>query len=116
MTDRVSAGRLAQGRGQRAEHECTRFMREKCNRTVHRVKRGPYDLVGWDEIEHFVAQVKSYLLLPSELRQAEEELMSVIAPPGTVREVWMKNRKRGHRKRVDTREWVAKIVGKDDEW
>ena len=110
-TDRSAIGRKARNRGQRAEYQVAAFMRDKCQRTVHRVKRGPYDLVWWDDVEHGLAQVKSYLLQPSELRLAEEEILGVLAPPGTVREIWMKNRKRGHQKREDNRVWIVKVAG-----
>lgn len=115
MTDRQQAGRLAWGRGRRAELECIRFQEQKCGRTIDRVRDRHYDAVWHTDTEWGKEQIKSYLLYPSELRRVEEEMLSEVVPPGTVLEVWMKNRKRGHRNRVDQREWVAKVVGAEEE-
>jgi len=36
------------------------------------------------------------------------------APPGIIREIWMKNRKRGYEKREDNQVWVVKVVAKEE--
>ena len=81
MSTRSEAGKKARRHGQDAEYECIAFMRDKCGRTVHRVKRGPYDLVWWNDLEFGLAQVKSYLLGSTDLQEAEDELAKVVAPP-----------------------------------
>ena len=115
MANRQQAGRLAWGRGRRAELACIHFMEEKCGRTVDRVRDRCYDVVWHNDVEHGKAQIKSYLLHPSELRRVEAEMLSEVVPPGTVLEIWMYNRRRGCRLRKDNREWVAKIVGQEED-
>jgi len=73
----------------------------------------PYDLISRSEDGHewLLSQVKSYLLLPSELREAVEALWACLPlPPHTVMEVAQKNRKRQHKRCADKREWICELV------
>jgi len=112
MADRQKAGRLARGRGQRAEYEYMAFLR-KAGYVPHRVRDMPYDIISrsGDGHEWLLSQVKSYLLLPSETREAVGALEACLPlPPHTVIEIAQKNRKRQHKKRKDKREWVCELV------
>jgi len=112
VTDRAAAGHLARGRGQRAEWEYMAFLR-KAGYVPHRVRDQPYDLISRSEDGHewLLSQVKSYLLLPGEMREAVEALETCLPlPPHTVIEIAQKNRKRQHKRRVVQREWVCELV------
>lgn len=116
MTDRQAAGHLARGRGQRAEYEYMAFLR-KSGYIPHRVRDMPYDIISRSEDGHewLLSQVKSYLLLPSEMREAVAALRACLPlPPHTVMEIAQSNRKRRDKGRVKKRKWVCELVKEEE--
>lgn len=108
MADRAAAGRKAKRHGAEAEYELIRLLRDR-GFTVLKVRDKPYDIIYWDETQIYFAQIKSYVLCDSELEIAQK-LLGVVLPPGSIREVWMKNRKKGCRmKRGKSKKWLVRI-------
>jgi len=96
MTDRSRAGRIARRRGASAEREYVTWLRD-IGYIAARVRDEPFDVIWFDEREFGLSQVKSYVLSETELDEAKKELAATIAPAGTIKEVVMKDRKRGGR-------------------
>ena len=109
MTDRSAAGRKAKRHGAEAEYELIRLLKER-GFTVIKVRDRPYDLIYWDGQDIYFPQVKSYVLCGAELAKAQKLLQAETYPPNSILEVWMKNRKKGHRmKRGEPKKWIVEI-------
>ena len=108
MADRSAAGRRAKRHGAEAEYELIRLLRSR-GFTVIKVRDKPYDIIYWNATELFFAQIKSYVLSDFELEVAQELLENVVLPPGSIREVWMKNRKRGQRMKRGEPKWHVRV-------
>ena len=113
MADRSAAGRRAKRHGAEAEYEWAHMMRER-GFTVVKVRNQPYDYIYWDRDAIYYPQIKSYVLCDSELNKAQQLLQNVVLPFGAIREVWMKNRRKGCRmKRGEPKKWIVEI-GKEE--
>ena len=114
MADRSRAGRKAKRHGAEAEYELIRLLRGR-GFTVIKVRDKPYDIIYWNVTELFFAQIKSYVLSDMDLKVAQQYLGWSVLPPGSIGEVWMKNRKRGCRMhRGEPKKWIIE-VGKEAE-
>jgi len=113
--NRSAAGRKAKRHGAEAEYELIRLLRGR-GFTVIKVRDKPYDIIYWNATELFFAQIKSYVLSDFDLAVAQQLLENVVLPAGSIREVWMKNRKRGCRmKRGEPKPWLVRIGREEDE-
>ena len=83
--------------------------------TVVKVRSQPYDYIYWDKEELFYPQIKSYVLSGFELAIALKLLEDVVLPPGSIREVWMKHRKRGCRMhRGEPKKWIVEVAKEEE--
>ena len=114
MADRSAAGRKAKRHGAEAEYEWAHMMRGR-GFTVVKIRNQPYDYIYWNETELFYPQIKSYVLSGFELAVAQQLLENAVLPPRAIREVWMKNRKKGcAMRRGEPKKWIVE-VGKEKE-